>query len=104
MALHFSERDRRQLELLKERLFLYERDEIRLRTLIADLDFLIEAFEGADAAWRESLRKEWSVLEEVNAVALDRGFAELDPESERLVDRAVHGLFELVAAAQEEAR
>jgi hypothetical protein len=97
-------RDRRQLELLRERLFLYERDEIPLRTLIADLDFLIEAFEGADAAWREALRKEWAILEEVNAVALDRGVTELDPESERLVDRAVHGLFELVAAAQEEAR
>lgn len=104
MTRRFSERDCRQLELMKERLFLYERDEIQLRTLIADLDFLIEAFESVDPAWRESLRKEWSILEEVNAVALDRGVTELDLESERLVDGAVHGLFELVAAAQEEAR
>jgi hypothetical protein len=88
---------------MKERLFLYERDEIQLRTLIADLDFLIEAFESVDQAWRESLRKEWSILEEVNAIALDRGVTDLDLESERLVDRAVQ-LFELVAAAQEEPR
>jgi len=103
MALHLSERDRRQLGLLKERLFLYERGTIPLRTLIADIDFLIEAFEGVDTAWRELLRKEWSILEEVNAVALDRGIKEFDQESKLLVDRAVQSLFELVATAHDEA-
>jgi hypothetical protein len=104
MALHFSDRDRRQLDLMKERLLLYERDEIHLPTLIADIDFLIEAFDSVDPVWRQALREEWSVLEEVYAVALDRGHTHLDTDSERLVDRAVEALSELVAAAQQEAR
>jgi len=52
VAVQLSERDRRQLELMKRRLALYEGDEIHLRTLIADLDFLIEAFESVDPTWR----------------------------------------------------
>lgn len=103
MALALSERDLRQLERMKERLFLFERDEIRLQALISDLDFLIDSFESAEPSWLESVREEWSTLEEVYAVNLDRGVAvDMDRESEGLVDRAVHKLFELVAAAQAE--
>ncbi len=72
-------------------LFLYEPNETQFGALIVDLDFPLEAFESVDRAWRESLRMEWSIFEEVNAVALDRWAKEYDRRSERLIDRAVHG-------------
>jgi hypothetical protein len=74
-------------------------EEIGLATLIADLDFLIESFESVAPGWKQSLRRQWGILEEVYAVALDRGIAPLDLESEALVDRALRGLFELAASA-----
>jgi len=91
------ERERRQLAHLKDRLLRYESGRLTLSTLIAELDFLIEALEVVDAEKRSALRCQWSVLEEIYADSLDRGIRELGDESEKLVDRAVEELTRLVA-------
>jgi hypothetical protein len=96
MKAKFSKHDDRQIALMRERLSLYERGEMRLATLVGDLDFLIGSLESVDDSVRESLRREWSILEEVSAVALDRGIMKLDSESELLVARAVRALRKLV--------
>ena len=72
-----SDYDRRQLGHMQERLFLYEQGTLNLAALIADLDFLTDALQTVDADWRDAVRREWSILEEVYADALDTAAAEL---------------------------
>jgi hypothetical protein len=96
MSTRLSEREERQLELMRERLVLYKNGELPLPRLIADLDALIEALEEVDPAWRRTLRGRWSVLEEVYAVALDRRLTRLDEEGQQLVRKAVDDILQLV--------
>ena len=95
--MQFSERERRQLEQLKDRLLRYESGSLPLATLISEVDFLVESLEEVPADQRAALRREWSVLEEVYADALDRGGRELSDESESLADRTVQKLTQLIA-------
>jgi hypothetical protein len=101
MAPGWSEREERQLDLMREQLERYRNGEIRLPKLIADLDALIDALEEADPAWRRSLRERWAVFEEVYAVSLDRGVTELDEEGRGLVRRAVDDLLQLLVSKRE---
>jgi len=89
--------DHRQVERMKSRLLLYEQEKISLGTLVADLDFLIEALKDCDVSWRGALRREWGALEEVNAVVLDRGTAMLDQPLEQVVDQATEAMQALLA-------
>ena len=91
-----SEREQRQLEQLKDRLLRYESGSFSLANLVSEVDFLIEALEEVDAEKRLALRREWSVLEEVYADALDRGGPELTDESAKRADRTVEKLTHLV--------
>lgn len=100
MAPRLSERERRQLDLMRDRLVRYRKGELRLPALIADLDALIDALEEADPSWRRTLRERWAVFEEVYAVSLDRGATALDEEGQRLVQKAVDDLLQLLASKQ----
>ena len=94
--MQLSEREGRQLALLRNRLLCYESGNLPLATLIAEVDFLIEALEEVGAEQRSELRRQWSVLEEIYADALDRGECELCDESDKLADRTVEKLTQLV--------
>jgi hypothetical protein len=82
-------RDLRQLRKMDERLQMYQDGRISLRVLIADLEFLLGAFEEIDETVRLDLREVWTVLEEVYAVALD---GKVDREGDVLVRGAVSDL------------
>ena len=65
-------------------------------SLIATLDFLLEALEGGDANWKERFRKSWGILEEVTAFALDAGRSSFSDEEQKLLNRAVQDLKSLI--------
>lgn len=52
----------------------------------------IDAFEGVDEDWRRSLKDEWSVLEEVHAVALDSDTYSIPKKSLALIQTALERL------------
>lgn len=70
-------RELRQLDLMAARLEAYRHDRLSLGPLINDLDALWNELTMAQGAWREELRGHWWTLEQVYAVALDRGYASL---------------------------
>lgn len=66
------ERDRRQLELMTERIELFRSGSLPLAALISDLEGLLEARTLASAEWIDNFREAWADLEIPYAVALDR--------------------------------
>jgi hypothetical protein len=86
---HFHER---QLIRLVERLDLFKEGVISLSVLVSDADFLLRALEDVDKRFFEDLRKEWAVLEEVWAVAVDSNGGVVDRQGELLVQSAVAAL------------
>ncbi|WP_165986455.1 hypothetical protein [Streptomyces sp. YIM 98790] len=73
----------------------YRSGGITLRQLIDDLDAIWSNF--AQSAWSENLRSQWWVLEELYAVALDRGDQEELPlEDQQAIDAALNELDRLL--------
>lgn len=69
-----DDREQRLSGLARESLDAYERGEIGLTRLVANVESAIEALlDIADVAWVEELRSAWSGLEIVHALALDDG-------------------------------
>jgi hypothetical protein len=92
-----AEHDRRQYDLMEEHLRHFEEGVTDLGALIAGLDTLLECLEAADKAWKAQFRSEWWTLEQVYALALDRGQTQLPPESRALINEAVKNMRRLLA-------
>ncbi|MFJ9775511.1 hypothetical protein ACIRVF_30410 [Kitasatospora sp. NPDC101157] len=74
----------------------YRSGGITLRQLIDDLDAIWSNL--AQSAWSENLRSQWWVLEEIYAVALDRGDLERLPREDRqLIEGALDELDQLLS-------
>lgn len=88
-----GKREERQLALVDERLEAYRRRELSLPRLVDDLDARWNELRESSDPWRNRFREHWWTLEQVNAVALDRGwFDDLPDECQVLVDEAVDAL------------
>jgi hypothetical protein len=95
-----NEYDQRQLARMRDKMDLYERRAISLGSLVDDLDGLLRALQGVHKPLRSAMRKEWTRLEEVRAVALDRRHQTLDRQAQDLVAAAVRELRQLIAQAE----
>jgi hypothetical protein len=92
--------DRRQYELMLDRLKGFAFGAVGLPKLIEDLRSLADALEKPAPAWKEDFLSEWWTLEQVYAVALDRGELDrLPAESQDLLDGAVAALSRKVVEA-----
>lgn len=89
--------DKRQYNLMSERLRRFEEGASDLSSLVAGLDSLLECLEVPDEEWKQRFRSEWGTLEQVYAVALHHGQTELSVEEETLVNRAVCAIKQLLA-------
>ena len=87
-----SEDDRRQFALIVDRIIQYESGNLELGYLVRDIEALLNTLQDAEQGWRESAHEEWWTLEQVYAVALDRGQDTLTTESKVLVDEAITNL------------
>ena len=91
-----SDYDRRQYKMMLELLNAFDARSVGLEKIIADLEALLRLLEDTDKVWKRAFHKQWVVLEEVYAVALDRGLKQLPPDSQKLVEDATQGLRQLV--------
>lgn len=91
---HIAEQNQRHYQRMRETLAVTPsaQDTHSVGSLIASLDFLLQALEGADASWKQRFRKQWGILEEVNAFALDAGRSSFSDEEQRLLNRALQDL------------
>lgn len=98
--------DQRQFVLMEDHLRRYEEGGTDLGSLIAGLESLLLCLEAADEDWKNEFRRKWGILEEVNAVALDRveqgastNVATIlkEPDNQRLIEQAIEGIRRLLA-------
>lgn len=69
-----------------------------LGSAIAALDGLVEAVDAPDPAWKNSFRRQWGVMEEVNAFVLDEGRTALTFEEQQVVDKAAGELRAMICS------
>ncbi|GEM_PF-519857 len=94
--------NQRQYNLMASRLQLFETGEASLANLIDELRVLLDSLELPDPAWQEKFRGEWWTLEQVYAVSLDSGVAELTAESQQFVKETVQTMKKLLTIQQAE--
>ena len=91
-----SSRETRVYLRMKDCIDVFERGEIELGYLVREIEALKDSLEETDDRWREAFHNEWWTLEQVFAVALDRGKDPLTPENARLVEEAVGRMKDLL--------
>jgi hypothetical protein len=74
----------------------FDNNELTLDRLISELEDILETFPNSDEKWKENFRSEWWTLEQVYAVACDRGEITLNPESENLVHETLENMKNLL--------
>lgn len=84
-----SERERRQYQLMVDRLRKFQEGQLHLGTLVDDLDALWWQLEETADEWKEAFREEWGVLEEVHAGVRNRADKTLAPDELWLVQQAI---------------
>ncbi len=87
----------RQFNLMIERLNAFEKKAITLGHLVSSLDGLQNALQDVDASWKKAFLKQWSVLEDVYADALDRNLKEIPDQHMGLLRGAIQEIRRLIA-------
>lgn len=87
-----TEYDHRQYGAMAVALQQYEDGTINLPSLVSGLESLLACLEAADQNWVERFRSEWWTLEQVYAVAIDRGQTDLSAEEVAEVGTAIANL------------
>jgi hypothetical protein len=94
-----GERERFLVGLITKALDDYERGDLGLGRLVADIDAAVEAlFDVADTDWVEELRSASSGLEIVYAIVLDEGRPALTDQERGDIDQTIAELRALLAA------
>jgi len=70
----------------------YDSSQMSLKKLINNLDALLGCLEKMSGEWYDSFMSEWTVLEEVYAVALDRNGGRLENDDIPQIASAVNGI------------
>lgn len=95
---HIGEQNQRHYQRMQQALAsLPSEQNIRsIGALIVSIDCLLQALERPDANWKDRARKQWGILEEVNAFALDSGRSSFSNEEQMLLNRAIQNLRSLI--------
>lgn len=67
-----DDKDVRQLRKMQSQVALYKAQQIPIKALADDLEFLLSHMEGAPQSWRQEMLSKLGVLEDTYAVALDK--------------------------------
>lgn len=92
-----TEYNARQYDLMLGALDAFDKKAIALGKLVSTLDGLLSALKDVDKEWKDAALKQWGVLEDVLAVALDRGVKEIPSEHMIIAKRAIGEFRNLVA-------
>nr|RNJ64595.1 MAG: hypothetical protein EDM05_35665 [Leptolyngbya sp. IPPAS B-1204]RNJ64634.1 MAG: hypothetical protein EDM05_35465 [Leptolyngbya sp. IPPAS B-1204] len=79
-------------QLIEKYIREFEEERLQIGNLINHLQTVLDAIEENKKEWVDAFRSEWWTLEQVYAVALDRGETSLSWESRTLVHEAIHNM------------
>ena len=85
-----------QYLLIGKYLQQFDNNELTLDRLISELEVVLATFPNSNEIWKQKFKSEWWTLEQVYAVACDRGETTLNPESENLVHKTLDNMKELL--------
>jgi len=98
-----SNHDVQQYERMRDVLDAFQLRNVEMGKMIADLETLLRSLTNADQSWKEAFYREWALLDDIYAVAVDRGYSRIPAEQQKLVDKAVQKLIILVNNGNAEA-
>lgn len=87
-----SDFDARQLRKIRLQLAAFQSGKLTLGSIIGDMDFLLNALEDLPREWKQRVFEFVVTLEEVYAMGLDLGHAEINEEGKRLIAEATEGI------------
>jgi len=85
-----------QYLLIGKYLQQFDSNELTLDRLINELEAVLETFPNSNETWKQKFKSEWWTLEQVYAVACDRGETTLNSESENLVYETLENMKNLL--------
>ena len=88
----------RQIELMTCKINEYKKKLISLDRLVSSLCSLLDCLQDVKDDWANNFIAYWADLESVNANALDLSKSELDTSDYEIINRAISGIEELIAA------
>ena len=91
-----SDYDQRQYSMMLRLLKAFDTRSVGLGKLIVDLEALLGCLQDTEKAWKNSFYRQWGMLEDVYADALDKGLEQLPPDSENLIEDDIQNLRRLV--------
>ena len=91
-----GDRINRPYLLIRKCLQQFDNNELTFDRLIHELEAVLQTFPNSDEKWKEKFRSEWWTLEQVYAVACDRGETTLNPENENLVYETLENMKNLL--------
>lgn len=91
-----NEFDKRQLDIMIQKIHAFNEGYLHLSDLIYDLEALLNISTNQDQQWKDMFRSYWWDLEQVYAAALDDDKLDLDFEDQKIVNNAIENLKKLV--------
>jgi hypothetical protein len=91
--------DNRQYHLMLDQLNDFESKRINLKHLIGGLESLLGCLEEPAPDWKSGFQRQWGILEDVYAEAVDRGNMDLPEAHKKLLAEAVYNLKRMVQDA-----
>jgi hypothetical protein len=93
-----DDRDVRQLRKMLAQVALYESEQIALKALIDDLEFLLSNVDRVTQSWRQEMLSKLGVLEDTYAVALDKTMGAFSSADNTRVAATIRSIVELIGS------
>ncbi len=90
-----NESDKRQLDLMLQKIHIYDAGRLDLAELINDLQALLDALTSDELEWKNIFKTYWWDLEEVHSVAVCEE-RELDSDDQKIIREAVENFKKLI--------
>jgi hypothetical protein len=90
-----NEFDKRQLNIMSQKIDAFKTGHLHLHDLIYDLEALLNILESKDQHWKEMFRGYWWDLEQVYSSVLDEN-KNLDLEDVNIINNAIENIIKLI--------
>jgi hypothetical protein len=88
--------DERHLGRMRDAIQAYFAKRLDLGRVVNNLEALLDSMERAPEDWRDEFRQQWGKLEDIVAVAADRGDPEVIDQNEKSINEALSRLLVMV--------
>lgn len=91
-----NEFDKRQLDIMIQKIHAFNQEYLHLSDLIYDLEALLNVLSNEDQYWKDNFRSYWWDLEQVYAASLDDEKSSLDSKDQKIINSAIENLKRLI--------